>query len=413
MNRPSADKIGAAPHDEAMDRPPPHVDLSAEPKLSHHNWFLPEHLRLALRSGATLAPTAVIARGPVFRTPSHGAQIDLDALTLTIDGQCQSASAYLASIHTDGLLVLHRGRVVAERYFEGMTADTPHQWASLTKSITGLLAVLLADAGAIDLSRPTRHYVPELSASPLGSATVQQNLDMELSATWPAELSERDWLMAAGLWPGSTSGPKGVRAFALTFARPSEQPHGSRFFYNNPSAEVVAWACERVMDQRWPRLVSEWIWSKIGAERDAAVLLDPAGDAIASGGMISTLGDLARLAEAVRAGGVVDSQAALPARAIASLTAPAVNADRFAVGNIVGGRAKFGYRNLWYHANDAEGTLLASGRFGQRAIINPQAQLVIAQFSSHPGRSEETAPGFATLVREIGERLGAGRQEGT
>jgi CubicO group peptidase (beta-lactamase class C family) len=51
------------------------------------------------------------------------------------------------------LVVLHKGRVVYERYDNQMTPHSPHLLFSVTKSFTGLLAAQLAHEGKIDPRR--------------------------------------------------------------------------------------------------------------------------------------------------------------------------------------------------------------------------------------------------------------------
>lgn len=45
--------------------------------------------------------------------------------------------------YTDGLIVLHRGKVVYEQYFGELSEDKQHAAMSVTKSITGLLAAVV------------------------------------------------------------------------------------------------------------------------------------------------------------------------------------------------------------------------------------------------------------------------------
>ena len=54
----------------------------------------------------------------------------------------------LAANFTDGVLVLHRGKVVYEQYRGCLAEDGKHAAMSMTKSLTGLLAQILVDASA-------------------------------------------------------------------------------------------------------------------------------------------------------------------------------------------------------------------------------------------------------------------------
>ena len=393
--------------------------------VTRANWLHPAHLRTALRVTAQVVPTAVIGRGdgPVVPLP-RGPTADLDELTFAADGGGEPPTTLAGFLHAsaaDALLVLHRGRVVYERYLAGMTPGQPHQWASMTKSVTGLLAVVLAGGGAVDLARPVSAYVPELADSPFGRATLQQNLDMEVAVDWPAGVTELHWMAAVGLLPASAAGGGGggggsfaatggcpgcMRDFVRTVGRPSGDPHGSVFRYTNSCTEAVAWALEQATHTPWPRLVSEHIWSRLGAERDATVILDPAGAAQASGGMSSTAGDLARFAELMRAGGRdAAGRQAIPAAAVAEVLAPYDNAARFAAGNIAAGRPGFSYHDGWFRVNDADGSFQSNGRFGQRIHVNPRAELTIVQFSAYPGHGEETGPAFLALARTLADHF--------
>ena len=400
------------------ERPTPGAPTLAAGAVTRGNWLHPANLRTALRITARVVPTAVIARGEGPAAPlPRGPAADLDRLTFAADdGPPTTLAGFLETSAADAFLVLHRGRVVFERYLAGMTADQPHQWASMTKSVTGLLSVLLARAGAVDLAKPVSAYVPELADSPFGRATLQQNLDMEVAVDWPPDVTELHWMAAVGLLPGDAVPPTGSVAgggcpgcmydFLRAVGRPSGVPHGSVFRYTNSCTEAVAWGLVRGTKTPWRRLVSDHIWSRLGAEWDGTVILDPAGAAQASGGMSSTAGDLARFAELMRAGGRdAAGRQAIPAAAVAEVLAPYDNAARFAAGNIAAGRPGFSYHDGWFRVNDADGSFQSNGRFGQRIHVNPRAELTIVQFSAYPGHGEETGPAFLALARTLADHF--------
>jgi hypothetical protein len=85
---------------------------------------------------------------------------------------------FLDRTHTDAILVLHRGSIVFEEYRNGMAAETRHMLFSVTKSILGLIAELLAAQGAIDLALPAHAYVPELRGTMFEAAALRDLLDM-------------------------------------------------------------------------------------------------------------------------------------------------------------------------------------------------------------------------------------------
>jgi CubicO group peptidase (beta-lactamase class C family) len=92
-----------------------------------------------------LVPTANVSRGegPIAPFPT-GAEHNLDDLAVTtLDGKSITFGQALALTYTDGILVLHEGALVYERYFGEGAADRPHLAFSATKSFVGTLAATL------------------------------------------------------------------------------------------------------------------------------------------------------------------------------------------------------------------------------------------------------------------------------
>ena len=70
----------------------------------------------------------------------------------------------------DGIAVLHRGKLIYERYFGALKPHKPHISMSVTKSFTGTLAGMLVAEGRIDPKAPVTDYVPEFRASAFADA---------------------------------------------------------------------------------------------------------------------------------------------------------------------------------------------------------------------------------------------------
>src|SRR5215469_4157788 len=69
-------------------------------------------------------------------------------------GRDLTVADMLAETYTDGFLVLHRGTIICEQYFNGMTPDTPHLLMSVSKSMVAAVAGILAGRGVLDVSAP-------------------------------------------------------------------------------------------------------------------------------------------------------------------------------------------------------------------------------------------------------------------
>ena len=69
---------------------------------------------------------------------------------------------FLEETDTDGLVILHRGKVILERYANGMTSNTPHILMSVSKSLTAIVAGILIEQGKLDPEQKIVSIIPEL-----------------------------------------------------------------------------------------------------------------------------------------------------------------------------------------------------------------------------------------------------------
>ena len=171
--------------------------------------------------------------------------------------------------------------------------------------------------------------------------------------------------------------PSDIYAFLQVAQR---APGEGQFFYQNGSPEALAWALRRISGLNWAQLVEQRLWSRF-AQEDAYVQIDPLGTEMASGGISANLRDTARFAEMVRRELAREPGADSFNRAVRS-TFQAGDAAVFARGNLAPGRPGYAYRNYWYQRNDGDGSVEASGRFGQKIYINPKREVVIVKLSS-------------------------------
>ncbi|EMN1928672.1 serine hydrolase [Burkholderia ambifaria] len=343
-------------------------------------------LRWKLRNTRMFIPTAKVERARTPLALPDGPQLDPDSIAFTVDGTTLTLSDYLRRTQTDGFIVVRDGHVVLERYFDGFGPHQTHMWASMTKSVTGLLAAQLITAGKLAPDAPLSMYVPELAGTPFGDATLQQNLDMEVPVRYPAALPPDLGLFAAvGFVPRGSGAPDSIYRF-LKAALPSPDARaGGLWYYQNGSPEAVAWAIRRVTGESWSALASREIWSKL-ADDDADIVVDHTGTEMASGGLNTTLRDAARFGELVRTSATGDN-ARFPSSSTRLALQPASNAAAFAKGNFAPGRPGYSYRDYWYQLNDGDGSFAAGGRFGQAIVVDPRARLTVVKFSSSPDQA--------------------------
>lgn len=319
--------------------------------------------------------------------------VDLDGLTVDDGGGGSwTLDEMLHHTCTNGFLVLHRGQVVAERYFNGMDRSTRHIMFSMTKTVTGVLAMAAVESGAMAMDDLLTVHVPELANTAYAPVTVQQALDMTDGIRFVEDYSDnKSDIMRYGVAmaftpvPGNWDGPDGIHEAIMGLTERDQLP-GESFLYKSVTTDVLSWVTARATGRRWVDGVSEEIWKPMGAEGDASVILDGRGVAVTSGGMSCTLRDLARfgrmLARSGRVGEGSNERQAIPA-AVANDIAAGGTPYPGSGGGYPTREGWTFHRHCW-NLQQSMGAFMPMGVHGQRAFCHPEKDLVVAKFGAHP-----------------------------
>lgn len=320
----------------------------------------------------------------------------------------------VALSYTDGIIVLHKGKVIYERYLNGMQPHSLHAWASGSKSMTGTLVALLAYRKLFDPDAPVVKYLPELAGSGFGDATVRQLMDMTTSVDFPdnsvSPIAENLQYGIAMGWcekPEGYTGPETVYEILPLMKKTGE--HGQRFAYLTPNTDVLAWIIKRLTGQSLADLMQQYIWSKLGAQRDAYWIVESSTAETAGSGLVTTLKDMARFGQMMLQKGFYDGQQIVPVEVVEDIEKGA-DREAFARGPAASpGNRGYSYHNQWWITHNAFGAYQAIGYGGQILYIAPVADLVVAKFSSYPtptpaGNEFYSAfAAFPALAKALGE----------
>ena len=164
-----------------------------ESRVTLANWQDPPFNRWAFRHMRELIPTQPIPAGPgtARQLPASRGQLGNPPVTRP-DGSKTTLADVLAGTYTDALVVLHEGQLVAERYEAGMTTGRPHLLMSVSKSIVGCVAGVLAGQGLLDTRALVTSYVPEVSGSGYAGAAVRDLLDMRTGVAFRETYTDPD-----------------------------------------------------------------------------------------------------------------------------------------------------------------------------------------------------------------------------
>jgi CubicO group peptidase (beta-lactamase class C family) len=365
--------------------PPPDKTI----RFADGSFYKFPQMRWSFSHWRELFPTKLVARGncPVTPLPKAARQADLDGLTFKTlgDGREMTWADSLYVNHTDGILVLHKGRIVYERYLGALSDTGQHIAFSVTKSFTGTLAGTLITEGKLDPSALVTRYVPELADSAFGDATVQQVLDMTTALDHSENYADPKssvptYAGALGMLPRApgAAGPTTIYDYARSLRK--NGTHGAGFTYRSPNTDVLGWIVARASGQPLEALLQDRIWSRLGAEGDAYLAVDSIGTSVASGGLNARLRDMARFGEMIRLGGRWNGQQVVPAATIEEIRRGA-SRDAFLHGGYTT-LPGWSYHNQWWISHDDHGVFMARGVHGQAIYIDPRAQMVIVRFAS-------------------------------
>jgi CubicO group peptidase (beta-lactamase class C family) len=317
----------------------------------------------------------------------------------------------LITAYTDGILVLHRGEVVFERWFGVTGPETRHIAFSVTKSFVGTLAQMLVGEGRLDPAARVDSVVSELAVSGFGSATIGQVMDMTTALDFSEDYGDPTsgigaYSAALGLTPrpAAYTGPRNLWDYLTTV--PGEGTHGEAFVYRTPNTDVLAWIVTRIEGKPLHQILSERLWQPLGMLGDADLMVDEAGSPFAGGGLNLRLEDLARFGEALRLGGA----GVIPAADVERVRAGG-NRDHFD-SHAYPMLAGWSYGSQWWHAQkghgDNHGAFSARGIHGQTLWVDPVAEMVIARFASHPiAANGANDPHSLPAWRAVAEALNA------
>jgi len=337
-----------------------------------------------------LLPTKQVGRGIGAPVPlAYAIDDGIDAVRFTpLGGDAQMTwKESLSANYTDGMLIVHKGRIVYERYFGCLEQSGKHAAMSMTKSLTGLLAEMLVAEGRLDDTAKVAAIVPELSRSAFGSATVRQVMDMTTALDYSEDYADPK----ADIWAYSTAasplpkpkgyeGPNGYFEYLQTVEQ--DGVHGDAFGYRTINTDALGWIVSRVTGRNLAELLSERIWSRMGAEQDAYMTVDSTGTPFAGGGLSAGLRDLGRIGLLMLNGGEINGQRLFPQAVVEQVRAGG-DKQAFAKAGyktLEGGS----YRSMWWVFHNQHGTFAARGVHGQTIYVDPTAEMVIVRFSSYP-----------------------------
>lgn len=364
---------------------------AAEAQVTLANWRTAPFNKWAFHHVRELVPSADIANDPERINHLPAAPIDFSDFALEAKGASLGLEAFLSATDTDGIVILHKGKIAFESYANGMDANTPHILMSVSKSILGLLAGILVERGDLVLDQPVTSLIPEVAKTAYAGATLRDMLDMRVGVQFEENYAAHsgpiiDYRKAQNWDPldiGET--PTDLRRFFGSLVE-TDGRHNDKFHYVSPNTDLLGWVIERASGKRYADLVSDLLWRPMGASHSAYITLDRLGAPRCAGGFCATTRDLACLGQLIAQDGQRDGAQIVPASWIKDIfeggDAAAWDAGDFAE---FFPDQPIHYRNKCYVLKGQAPMMFGVGVFGQNLFIDPTNEIVIAKFSSQRG----------------------------
>lgn len=389
--------------------PPPKEKLIMQPES---NYFSFPKLRWTVCHIRELMPTKEVSLGLTPSIPlDYNIDDNIDNISfLPADSnKIMTWKESLSGNYTDGILILHKGKVIYEKYFGCLSEKGKHAAMSMTKSMTGLIAEILVVEGKLDDNVKVSSIIPELSGSAFGNATVRQVMDMTTALDYSEDYSDPK----ADIWTYSTAanplpkpegykGPNGYFEYLQTVKQ--KGTHGDAFGYKTINSDALGWIISRVTGKNFTDIFSERIWSKMGSEQDSYMTIDSKGVPFAGGGLSAGLRDLGRIGLLMLNNGKINGTQLFPKKVVDNIQAGGDKKAFIKAGykSLQGGS----YRSMWWVFHNKHGAYAARGVHGQTIYIDPTAQMVIVRFASFPtAKNSKIDPTSLPAYQSVAEYL--------
>ena len=296
-----------------------------------------------------------------------------------------------------GVVVLRDGRIVAERYYHGETADTLHDIRSAGKSVTALLVGIAIDRRRIaGLDDPVARYWPEAAGHAIGDVRLRDLLTMRSGLAAfdedPASPGNEDLMDEA------------ADPLAFVLAVPRADRPGTRYRYNSVTAYTAGVVVAKATGASLSDFARATLFAPLGITRWQWAA-DAAGYTKGQGNLSLTTRGLATIGEMVRGGGRYHGHRIVSAAWLRDALSPKVaiaDSDPYADG--------YGY--FWYAktqqiAGRSIPVSFASGNGGNKIYVVPGRHLVVAITSSAYGHGYGQRRSEAILKAVLAADLGA------
>jgi CubicO group peptidase (beta-lactamase class C family) len=285
---------------------------------------------------------------------------------------------------TAAFVVVHKGRLIAERYRPAITKDTQLESWSMGKSLTATLFALLVRDGTYTLDQPAPIPEWQTPGDPRGAIRVRDLLRMSSGLRFIAT-QDPDYTPDKGYPDHFYIYTGAVDVFAYSVNQPLQFPVGTEGRYRNCDPLTIGALIKQAVTRRGEAYLTypqRALFDRIGIRRQV-LETDPYGNFLLSGYDYGTARNWARLGLLHLQDGVWQGQRVLPEGWVKFVSTPAPAWRPPVYGGFfwINGTGAFALpRDAYY----------AAGAGGQFAFVVPSHDLVVVRMGHSGGAREGT-----------------------
>src|SRR3982075_2432597 len=351
-------------------------------------------------SAVNFKPVAVKSRlsDPATQLWPMGDMLPQEPLPTEIDAEKLKAAVNAAFQPREGLtaafVVTWKGRLIAERYADGVPAQTPLEAWSMGKSVTATLFGILVKDGVYDLDQPAP--IPEWQTPGDPRAKIRISDILHMSSGLRIKAPQDPDYDPNGTYPDHVylyTG--GIDSFHYAATRPLQWPPNTVGRYHNTDPVLISYLIRLGVEKSGDEYLSfpqRVLFDKLGI-RTMVIETDPFGNFLGQGYEVGSGRDWARLGNLYLQDGVWNGERILPDGYVkfVSTLAPAWVADRRPVYGALFWINGVGQYPVPRHA------YYMSGAGGQTTLIIPSHDLVVVRLGRYRGESAG-AVGFSKAL---------------
>ena len=291
---------------------------------------------------------------------------------------------------TKAVVVVHEGRVIAERYAPGVGVDTPLLGFSMTKSVLNALIGILTQQGLVTPSMPAP--IPEWRGSDDPRREIEVEHLMRMTSGLALDETNSGFDPASRMYLEEDTAAFGVKAEMIA-------PIGTRWHYSSPTTQILARIVRDAAGGPEQTLALAWreLFNPLGM-RNVTLEFDSVGTLQGSTWMMASARDWAKFGLLYLYDGEIGGKRILHEDWVDFCAAATLDTD-YAAG-------------FWTNRSDhpnAKGrvslgmprdSFFASGDLGQRIVIMPSQRMVVVRLGDSVDPTGDIG-GLARLVKEV------------